>query len=1063
MLSAGVTIQGAPPQVPPPPPSTDDASVAASAAKRRKKKRRRRRRRGGHAAGGEVSGLECGKHAAGGEVSGLECGKHAAGGEVSGLECGKHAAGGEAEDGSEESSSEEQIEEPRSLTSHGSSLQELDVSPGNCSTTATSNHHQTIISSSVEGTEDKSTSSSFSSSPPPPPPEQEELPSIHRDDTVHVVLVNGDLGPPLSDESTQTASLSSLSSSDGLEKNPKPHPDELRVIPSPSSEILVNGFHSGPGIEDHVDGKTDRQPSSRTTPSKDLHPSPSSLIEALNNAENKDRAVTKDIPDLQAKQGITKPESKNLCNGTVKQTVRNRKENRQKTNGSVNGTKLKTTGKMERNEPSAGGRNKGPPDQNVKQQQLNRPSTESSNNNPDSSPQEAKERAPRIPHDFAPGPRAYKVAEPPLLPHDKRGAKPARKERPNRVSPPNHPPAVPETAPLDHPDITSLSLRPEPPKNLKSPSYETSKPLKEISQKNPSIEDDLLKSLTEVNTPLTKESIKTPAVEAFVCETSRSISPLHPGEYVIPKEISSLKALTQDFISKEIHLPDPRHAGEEHLGDDPKVTDPPTDPPVPPPRRKRWRGPALRRSSIERAPTPGRELLEEGVEVLLTDESSLSSSSSSEESVIELLSSMPTSPDVEVKARSSEEEDYVIFKDNLPMKDKSGPDATVVTCAKIDDCDKSTSAHSTEVVPWEEGPDPRPEKQEGESSLSPTSVDRYSEVLSRLIASDALTEVTEERARSAYPITEAVTRWLRSQSPEEVLSLPPPESESDLTDDETQVEEETQGGEKKLTGPKNVYRNPLPAPSLKDDLHPLNGGLLRGAGTRVAKETGYTTNIDNKIGEEGRTNVPPSDDDEEARHVDMNEERNMSRGSSFVSDSTGEWDQWDIESTKPTVPQEGARLQSESPDDRRTYMCDPSLSVAKYYRLGAPATRKNEEGSSSETLSGSSSDEVDALRHFEYEMGDPERGSQMSLAVELARSLEPLPEHWAVDPIRSAGNPEVYKKRYGDSPGGCQVWLAESGDNRKQESIFQRQSEILMSRLKGEGPFPCGGICCILQ
>nr|CAD7430836.1 unnamed protein product [Timema monikensis] len=1001
MLSAGVTIQGAPPQVPPPPPSTDDASVAASAAKRRKKKRRRRRRRGG------------------------------------------------AEDGSEESSSEEQIEEPRSLTSHGSSLQELGVSPVNCSTTATSNHHQTIISSSVEGTEDKSTSSSFSSSPPPPkegPPEQEELPSIRRDDTVHVVLVNGDLGPALSDESTQTASLSSLSSSDGLEKNPNPHPDELRVIPSeeiketPFSEKLVNGFHSDLGKEDHVDGKTGRQQSSRTTPSKDLHSSPSSLIEALNNAENKDRVVTKEIPDLQTKQGITKPESKNLCNGTVKQTVRNRKENRQKTNGTVNGTKLKTTGKMERNEPS-GGRNKGPPDQNVKQ--PNRPSTESSTN-PDSSLQEAKERAPRIPHDFAPGPRAYKVAEPPQLPHDKRGAKPARKERPNRKSPPNQPPAVPETAPLDPPDITSLSLRPDSPKNLKSPSYETSKPSKEISQKSPSIEDNLLKSLTEVNNPLTKESINTPSVEAFVCETSRSVSSLPPGEYVSPKEISSLKALTQDFISKERHLPDPLHAGEEHLGEDPRVT----DPPVPPPRRKRWRGPALRRSSTERAPTPGRELLDGGVEGPLTGESSLSSSSSSsEESVIELLSSMPTSPDVDVKARSSEEEDYVIFKDNLPMKDKSGTDTTVATCAKLDDCDKSTSAHSTKVVPWEEGPDPRPEKQEDESSLSQTSVDRYSEVLSRLIASDALTEATEERARSAYPITEAVTRWLRSQSPEEVLSLPPPESESDLTDDETRGQEEEQGGEKKLTG------------------------------IRVAKESGYTANVDNKIGEEA--NVPPSVDD--ARHVgpgsDMNEEprcdveRNMSRESSFVSDSTGEWDQWDIESTKPTVPQEGARLQSESPDDRRTYMCDPSLSVAKYYRLGAPAARKNEEGSSSETLSGSSSDEVDALRHFEYEMGNPERGSQMSLAVELARSLEPLPEHWALDPIRSAeifGNPEIYKKRYGDSPGG-QVWLAESGDNStrsthsKQESIFRRQSEILVSRLKGEGPFPCGGICCILQ
>nr|CAD7578930.1 unnamed protein product [Timema californicum] len=999
-----------------------------------------------------------------------------------------------AEDGSEESSSEEQIEEPRSLTSQGSSLQELDVSPVNCSATATSNHHQTIISSSVEGTEDKSTSSSFSSSPPPPPPEQEEPPSIRRDDTVHVVLVNGDLGPPLSDESTQTASLSSLSSSDGLEKNLNPHPDELRVIPlekskeTPSSEILVNGFHSDLGKEDHVDGKTGRQQSSRTTPSKDLHPSPSSFIEALNNAENKDRVVTKDIPDLQAKQGIAKPESKNLCNGSVKQTVRNRKENRQKTNGSVNGTKLKTTGKMERNESSAGGRNKGPPEQNAKL--PNRPSTEPSTN-PDSSPREAKERAPRTPHDLAPGPRAYKVAEAPQLPHDKRGAKPARKERPNRKSPPNQPPAVPETAPLDPPDITSLSLRPEPPKNLKSPSYETSKPSKETSQKSPSIDDSSLKSLTEAKTPLTKESIKAPSVEAFVCETSRSISSLHSGERVGPKEISSLKALTQDFISKERHLPDPRQPGkehkfsgsppvkecEEHLGDDHRVT----DPPVPPPRRKRWRGPALRRSSTERAPTPGRELFDGGVEGPLTGESSLSSSSSSsEESVIELLSSMPTSPDVEVKARSSEEEDYVIFKDSLPTKDKPGSDTTVATCAKLDDHDKSTSAHPTEVVPWEEGRDPRPEKQEDESSLSLTSVDRYSEVLSRLIASDALTEVTEERARSDYPITEAVTRWLRSQSPEEVLSLPPPESESDLTDDETRGEEETQGGEKKLTGPKNVYRNPLPAPSLKDDLHPLNGGLLRGAGIRVAKQSGYTTNVDNKMGEEGRTNVPPSVDD--ARHVgpgsDMNEEprcdveRNMSRESSFASDSTGEWDQWDIESTKPTVPQEGARLQSESPDDRRTYMCDPSLSVAKYYRLGAPAARrKDEEGSSSETLSGSSSDEVDALRHFEYEMGDLERGSRVSLAVELARSLEPLPEHWAVDPIRSGemfGNPEVYKERYGDSPGG-RVWLAESGDNStrsthsKQESIFRRQSEILVSRLKGEGPFPCGGICCILQ
>ncbi|KAJ8889009.1 hypothetical protein PR048_008503 [Dryococelus australis] len=504
-------------------------------------------------------------------------------------------------------------------------------------------------------------------------------------------------------------------------------------------------------------------------------------------------------------------------------------------------------------------------------------------------------------------------------------------------------------------------------------------------------------------------------------------------------------------------------------------------PPIPPPRRKRWRTSA-RRQSLERAPTPGRELeVSTDMPESVSDESSLSSSTQSEESVIELLSSMPTSPDAEAKTRSSEDDDLIYARKPLDKFENM----LVLQPTLIEEEKSSTT------------------------QISVAEIEKYADVLSCKIILEAVEDAALECSRNTRPITHAVTRWLRSQSPEEVLSLPSrehSESEFDDTDISGGSTEDIADVRKEMqTGSKNVHRNPLPASSLKISCKLKNVDGFDGASRRVAKKSGYQTKVEKKTVKDETVKIFKNSDGCNEKCYDKKLSQSIEQNKlpkncvhtenvssevqmfavndeSFLSDLSeceGEWDLWDCRSIKPSSMTvlsnkvEELSLPTESPEDRRTAMCDPTLSVAKYYSLGAAVKSAVRPEENSDTMSEcGSEEEVDALYHFRNEIEDTDMQHQ-TLASELACSYEPLPKHWAVDPVTVlSGKLEdsAFEKKYLPDSG---VQSEESGDEvtigsnaqriNLKANLLHHQSAILMSHLQGDGPFPCGGICCILQ
>lgn len=264
------------------------------------------------------------------------------------------------------------------------------------------------------------------------------------------------------------------------------------------------------------------------------------------------------------------------------------------------------------------------------------------------------------------------------------------------------------------------------------------------------------------------------------------------------------------------------------------------EPPVPPPRVKKLHG--CKHKLTEHSQVQGWDL--EGGNI--TDESSGDSTTSSttresEESVIELLSSTHTNPDDRLKEDlSSDEEEEIIFRAKVVHRKSEMVDVKSVPPDKPNALSISGPClQNSKHISYEDKPRTFPRSQRGDVSLQYSEM--YAEELSKIIVSEAVSESSKKRM--CLPITVAVTKWLRSQSPD-VLALPQPEddveSESSSGEQESDESMADVTGNQQSTGQKNVFCNPLPVPLL-EDRHCLlvntdanHNGDSNGTGRRVA-------------------------------------------------------------------------------------------------------------------------------------------------------------------------------------------------------------------------------------
>jgi hypothetical protein len=203
-----------------------------------------------------------------------------------------------------------------------------------------------------------------------------------------------------------------------------------------------------------------------------------------------------------------------------------------------------------------------------------------------------------------------------------------------------------------------------------------------------------------------------------------------------------------------------------------------------------------------------------------------------------------------------------------------------------------------------------------------------------------------------------------------------------------------------------------------------------------------------------------------------------------------EWDLWDCNPAKllPVLPTPKNQTPveetlAETPDDYCSYICDPTVSVAKYYSLGAmerKCVKSDDEDDDDEELSSNATDstyeEVDALKHFQHEMEDDDGLRVAPMLRDWTGNKNKMSDE-ECKRSKMYGNAEIYKGHYGESDpvknSGIQFQEEKERNKnvhnrillqRKQAAhLFHRKSSVLVSKLKGDGPFPCGGRCCILQ
>jgi hypothetical protein len=214
---------------------------------------------------------------------------------------------------------------------------------------------------------------------------------------------------------------------------------------------------------------------------------------------------------------------------------------------------------------------------------------------------------------------------------------------------------------------------------------------------------------------------------------------------------------------------------------------------------------------------------------------------------------------------------------------------------------------------------------------------------------------------------------------------------------------------------------------------------------------------------------------------------------SFTSEETleCEWDLWDCNPAKllPVLPTPKNQTPVEetlveTPDDYCSHICNPTVSVAKYYSLGAMEKKcvksDEEDDDDNEELSSNATDstdeEVDALKHFQHEMEDDDGLRVAPMLRDWTGNKNKLSDEERKR-NKMYGNAEIYKGHCGESDpvknSGIQFQEEKERSKNVHNTIllqrtqaahlFHRKSSVLVSKLKGDGPFPCGGICCILQ
>lgn len=461
--------------------------------------------------------------------------------------------------------------------------------------------------------------------------------------------------------------------------------------------------------------------------------------------------------------------------------------------------------------------------------------------------------------------------------------------------------------------------------------------------------------------------------------------------------------------------------------------------------------------------------------------------------------------------------------------------------------------------------------------------ERFADVIARRVINDALSISVAVKHLPFLPITEAVTKWLHSQSTEVVLSVP--ESEHSETDSTEEMEEEDNSESVakygNTTGSKNVLRNPLPASSRNDEFSMVDTGIrvalldkkyisfvndsqcmeehlikccskvydinsnrflipenkhLKTRKRDIHQACQYmSANVCNSICSYTYFSDSTFNNDNIKIEIEIayldNHKKNEKCGQNLLScknrfendtctntpndfdiiiteehmEYDGEWESGliTIKSTSgltSTIGNEESdcSLNAESPTNRCFQMCDPTHSVSKYYRLGSlteniyspdqeisshtdlgPPTKNIYSLDQEISSHTDSEEEQDTLEHFKDEFRNRDHYSYAtSLWDGLYICEKPMPKCWSVDHIQIAQNAEVMhtmiKDEIKSGNSGMQPNESEINQNRKtrrnstnrsteKTDFFSRKSALLMSHFTNDGPFPCDGICCILQ
>lgn len=381
---------------------------------------------------------------------------------------------------------------------------------------------------------------------------------------------------------------------------------------------------------------------------------------------------------------------------------------------------------------------------------------------------------------------------------------------------------------------------------------------------------------------------------------------------------------------------------------------------------------------------------------------------------------------------------------------------------------------------------------------------KYAESLAENVIQEALKECVLTSLRKLN-LTETIRMWLYNHK--DILCSPDQDSDDDSVDD---IE----------PGPKNVHRNPLPAlsPSIlllgeagtrvamkyykdmiiinhSNNLHKINNSIHRDTKFIISKNVNlhslneivmdslliekfggwFDTLIkDNKFLRNGsmiKINMSLVSDGEIVKKIDIpldlnrnklfcdskilnsSSYKNLETNISEKPENLSDIDEYETEfeifwDSELNEAQHFARHCADDSDDV-TFLCDPSLYVGKYYRLGPPAevNANSDSDSEDEFYKGKTTCEVSRDNGFEE-------------AIDVIEALNKNVDILNVNCGQT--NSGITNNDFGKKSGVNFLDPPNLPFSAKANELHQKSS-LIMRHLKEEGPFPCGGICCLLQ